>query len=157
MSSSEEKVVAASGDRWRIDLGAEGKLRAALLMGDTPFDEMLRRIGGRENPPRPQKKPGKRGGPFEGASRAVWTITPKDSEALDLFFNGRRGYRAAYSVTLCDGENASTEALTFFSQWLRDWTGARIDQSQVPLLGAGAKVWIPETERGESRSYFRPC
>ena len=131
---------------WFLDLGVDGKQREAVLTAHTPFEEILCRIRGRANPPRPQQRFGDTGGPVEGAYRAVWTITPKDREALDLFFNGSRGYRAAYSADMRCGEEANAVALTFFSSWLRDWTGATVNQSSVPLLGAGAKLWIPENE-----------
>ena len=132
---------------WFVDLGADGKQRAAVLTAHTPFEEILCRIRGRANPPRPQQRFGDMRGLFEGAYRAVWTITPKDREALDLFFNGIDGYRAAYSEDMRCGEEANAVALTFFSSWLLDWGGAPVNQSSVPLVGAGAKLWIPENER----------
>ena len=132
---------------WRLDLGVTGKPREAVLTAHTPFNEILRRIRGRDSPPPPQKKFGNPGGLFEGAYRAVWTITPRDREALDLFFNGSNAYRAAYSRGLRDGEEANTVALTYFCPWLRDWAGMPVDQSSIPLLGIGGKLWIPENER----------
>jgi hypothetical protein len=87
------------------------------------------------------------GDPFESAYRALWTITPGDCEAVDLFFNGSGGYRAAYSVGVDCGEEANNIALKFMSSWLRDFTGVLVRDSSTPLLGAGAKVWVPSDER----------
>jgi hypothetical protein len=106
-----------------------GSRRASVLTASTTFEEILCRLRGRGNPPAPRCKPGTAGGPLDGACRAQWTVTPGDREAADLFFNGRGGYRAAYSVSVRCGEGANRVALEFFSSWLRDYTG-------VPVLAA---------------------
>jgi len=109
--------------------------------------EILFRLRGRGNAPPPRREPGKTGGSLEGAWRAVWTITPSDYEAVDLFFNGRGGYRAAYSVGVSRGEEANNAAIEFLSTWLRDFSGVPVRDSSIPLLGAGAKLWVPSDER----------
>lgn len=130
-----------------VELGLGEKEREHLLTADTPFEEILRRLRGRDNPPRPRPKPGKAGGPDEGASRSIWTITPSDRAAVDLFLSGRNGYRAAYNKSIDCGEHANSTALKFLSAWLCDFDGVPVVESPVPLLGAGAKAWIPEDER----------
>lgn len=132
---------------WQIEPAVVGKHRASVLLAPTTFEEILCRLRGRDAPPGPRWKVGEVGGRFEGARRALWTITPSDKEAIDLFFNGRGGYRAAYSLSVRCGEDANDMALRFLSSWLRDFTGAAISDSSVPLLGSGAKLWIPEDER----------
>jgi hypothetical protein len=132
---------------WLVEPAFGGPQRASVLTGPTTLEEILCRLQGKGNPPPPRSQPGKTGGPLEGACRALWTVTPCDHEAVDLFFNGRGGYRAAYSVGVNRGEEANNIAIDFFSSWLRDFTGVPVRDSSIPLLGAGAKLWVPSDER----------
>ena len=132
---------------WLVAPAVGGTQRASVLTGSTTLAEILCRLRGRGNPPRPRRKPGNTGGPLEGAYRAVWTITPADQQAVDLFFSGRGRYRAAYSVGVSYGDEANDAAIEFFSSWLRDFTGVPVRDSSIPLLGAGAKLWVPSDER----------
>ena len=132
---------------WLVDLGVEGKARANLLTSSTSLEDILCRICAKGNPPRPRREHGHNHGPFEGAHRALWTITPCDFEALDLLYNGKDGYRAAYCVGVHRGEVANETALNHFSSWLRDFEGRPVCESPEPMLGVGAKIWIPSDER----------
>jgi hypothetical protein len=131
---------------WNIKPVVGGTHRASVLTSSTTLDEILCRLRG-GNPPPARCESGNAVGPLEGACRALWTITPRDQEAVDLFFNGRDGYRAAYSVGVSRGEQANSSAIEFFSSWLRDFTGVPVRDSPIPLLGAGAKLWVPSDER----------
>jgi hypothetical protein len=132
---------------WLVDPGVLGTRRANVLTAATTLEEILCRLRGRGNPPPLRCKSGNTGGPLEGTCRALWTITPRDQEAVDLLFNGRGGYRAAYSEGVSQGEEANRIALEFLSSWLCDCEGVSVRDSSMPLLGAGAKLWVPSDER----------
>lgn len=132
---------------WLVAPGVVGVQRASVLTGSTTFGEILCRIRGRGSPPAPRRKLGDAGGPLKGAYRAVWTLTPSDREAVDLFFNGRGGYRASYSEGVTCGEQANNAAIEFLSSWLCNFRDVPVLDSSIPLLGAGAKLWVPSDER----------
>lgn len=111
--------------------------RRAVLADSIPLPQILRRITA-GNSPRMRIIDG----------RPEWTITPGDLEALDLFFNGACGYRAAYAHSTAEGVAANAQAIAILASWLRDGNGALLGESVARLLGRNSKVWIREREDG---------
>lgn len=132
---------------WLVDPASVGRDRASTLLAPALFEEILHRIKGRDTAPRARREHGDPGGRFDGACRYKWSVTPRDKIALDLFFNGAYGYRAAYSVSPLRGDEANRSALTNLSTWLRDPSGAVVGDSLLSPSLTGGKLWIPEDER----------
>jgi hypothetical protein len=91
--------------------------------------------------------------------RAVFCVRVSKA-AFDWFFNSKKGYRAAYYVSVWEGERAnrffldSATAELVASDEARDKDPGRVRAS---LLAPTAKVWLAEAQRGPYSTSCPSC
>lgn len=124
-------------DWYRYLSGVADPRRRAKLRRRVPFARVIQAIVAGSPPPRRKMDKGKNG-PHLGARRVTWIFKPNTAagcRALDYFFNGRNGYRAAYERGAAFGRKANRLAVAILSERLGE---------QAANLGESAKVWIAD-------------
>ena len=105
-------------------------------------------------------------GPLSGCRRVEFLILVQ-KDTYDAFFNAPVGYRGQYAISVESGDRANRHLLCaaedlLVGYYLASGFGCDVDAVEASLRGAGAKIWIDETEvepqmgRSEAEIVYEP-